>query len=583
VGACLADGLHYAHERGLVHLDVKPSNVLLAADGQPMLLDFHLAQPPLTPGAPAEAAWLGGTPAYMPPEQQAALAALRAGAPVPAAVDARADLYALGALLYEALGGELPFRPDSPPLHRCAAGVSVGLSDVVRKCLAPDPRDRYPDAAALAGDLRRVLNDRPLEGVRNRSLRERWRRWRRRRPHALALSVMGLLLGVALLAGGRQWQERAGQARRLLETGQARLRGGDASGAAGALENGLTLADGLPGSGGLADDLRATLNEARRQRAAAELHRLADRVRFLYPFDTLPGPALAELESSCRAAWDSRGPIRERLAADRAGALRLQADLLDLALLGVEMGLKRTGAAPAAEARRVLAEADAEFGPSPVLAHVRRVHARALGLESPAGEDPPARTAWEHYALGRACLSEDDLSRAARHLEEAVRLEPGGLAPHFYAGLCAYRRGRHDEAVAAFSVCIGAAPRMAAGYYNRALAHAARGNTDRAIDDCTQALALDPGLGGAYLNRGILHAGAGRAGEAEADLRRALEAGADPAAVHYNLALVQRARGDRAAALESVRAALRARPDYPPALTLLRALEAEHPARPPRG
>src|SRR5205814_4455868 len=85
LGACLADALQHAHERGLLHLDLKPSNVLLAADGQPMLLDFHLARGPLAAGAPAPSG-LGGTPGYMAPEHQAALAAVAGRHDVPAAV-----------------------------------------------------------------------------------------------------------------------------------------------------------------------------------------------------------------------------------------------------------------------------------------------------------------------------------------------------------------------------------------------------------------------------------------------------------------------------------------------------------------
>src|SRR5687768_10842491 len=115
VTACLADALQFAHERGLVHLDLKPSNVLLAADGQPMLLDFHLAREPVKPGGPLPESF-GGTPPYMPDEQQAALVSMRDGRPPDVAVDGRADVYALGAMLYEALGGQLQAAADLPPL-----------------------------------------------------------------------------------------------------------------------------------------------------------------------------------------------------------------------------------------------------------------------------------------------------------------------------------------------------------------------------------------------------------------------------------------------------------------------------------
>ena len=125
IGACLADGLQYAHERDLVHMDVKPSNVLLAGDGQPMLLDFHLARGPIARRARAPA-WMGGTPGFMSPEQRQALAAVREGRPVRHAVDGRADIYSLGMLLYVALGGPVPESCDVPlpPLHRCNPRVS---------------------------------------------------------------------------------------------------------------------------------------------------------------------------------------------------------------------------------------------------------------------------------------------------------------------------------------------------------------------------------------------------------------------------------------------------------------------------
>jgi serine/threonine protein kinase/Flp pilus assembly protein TadD len=574
IGACLAEALQYAHERGLVHLDLKPSNVLLAADGQPMLLDFHLARGPIHPEA-GEPPWLGGTAGYMSPEQQAALEAVQEGREVPRPVDGRSDVYSLGVVLYEALGGALPGAGGRLlPLHQRNAQVSIGLADVVGKCLAGDPGDRYSHMAALATDLRRHLAHRPLAGVRNRSLAERWRKWRRRRPYGVALAGMMLAViaaaGAVAIGAASHLSERLQQARTALNDGQTQMDGGEWEGAIRTLRHGLDVARDLLVERDLADKLERRLHLAERARAAAHrataagtLHQLADRARFLYGADHLSSADLRRLEPSCRAFWENRGRILERLRPDGVAALEPAArdDLLDLAILWADLPVRLASPAEVEEAHRkaltVLAEAEVLVGSSPVLDAERKIHG---ALTSPAERAPT--TAWEHYALGRSLLRSGDLERAAEEVERAVRLQPQGLWPNFYQGLCAYRQDRYADAVTAYSVCIGAAPEAAGCFYNRALAFDALGRAEQALRDYDQALRLDPTLAVAALNRGMLHYRAQRLGAALDDLERARELGADPAAVSFDLALVHLARGEQTAALNDLRQALRHDPHH---------------------
>jgi serine/threonine protein kinase/tetratricopeptide (TPR) repeat protein len=594
ITAGLAEGLHYAHERGVVHFDVKPSNVLLSADGQPMLLDFHLAHPPIRPdGPPPE--WLGGTISYMAQEQWNALSALREGRKLPAPVDSRADLFSLGAMLYEALGGKLPAQANvSPPLHRLNPDVSLGLSDVVRKCLAKDPRDRYPDGRSLATDLVRHLDNLPLRGVYNRSLFELWAKWRRRKPGGVARIALALAaLGMAGVGGYHllhRYDHQRDQVQTLLQTVRQHLSKGDASAAEQPLNEGLALAEELPNGQELTNEFRCALQTARQYQAVNELHSLTDRVRFLYPCRDLTGPAARDLADRCRSLWDKRTLVLDLLGAEATPAVRrrTETDLLDLAILTADLHAATTPPTELKKAReeslRILVEAETLFGPSPVLAHECARYARALGLEDPPGGASARQpeTTWEHYALGRSYLQANDLVHAAEHLEKAVTRQPHDLWPNFYMGQCAYLQHHYEEAVVAFSVCVGAAPEMAPCYFNRALARAALGHKEQAVRDYDQALRLDPALGAAYLNRAVLHSEAGRLAEAEADLHQALERGADPAAVHFNVALVLLASNDRPAALNSLREALQHDPNHAEARNLLELLTHPHPSVKPK-
>jgi serine/threonine protein kinase/photosystem II stability/assembly factor-like uncharacterized protein len=156
----LARAMHHAHQRGLVHRDLKPANVLLTADGAPKIADFGLAKYLDASGHTAIGAVLG-TASYMAPEQ-AQGQNNQVGPP--------ADIWALGAILYEMLTGRPPFRGDNlhstlaqvltaepPPPRQLSPEVPPSLQAICLRCLRKDPAHRYPSAAALADDLQRFL------------------------------------------------------------------------------------------------------------------------------------------------------------------------------------------------------------------------------------------------------------------------------------------------------------------------------------------------------------------------------------------------------------------------------------------
>lgn len=160
----LALGVHHAHQRGLIHRDLKPGNVLLDADGRPHVADFGLARSVDVTGTVSGG--IVGTPAYMAPEQ------VRAEKSLTVAV----DVHALGAILFELLTGRPPFGFDDVPLilkrvqeepapsiRGLRPDVPADLETICRKCLEKEPADRYRSAEALAENLTRFLNGDALE------------------------------------------------------------------------------------------------------------------------------------------------------------------------------------------------------------------------------------------------------------------------------------------------------------------------------------------------------------------------------------------------------------------------------------
>ena len=571
VVACLADGLQEAHAHGLVHMDVKPSNVLIAADGLPLLLDFHLARKPIKQGERVVDR-LGGTPGWMAPEQEAALKAVSLGQPVPEPVNGRADLYPLGLLLSEALGGPGAGSQGAKgkSWQRRNSLVSPGLADIVQKCLASKAADRYFDAATLADDLRRHLNDLPLRGVANRSYRERWRKWRRCRPFALARGTAWFFtlaaLVVAAASGYAFYHQRVRELETDLEDGRKLCLDHRFPEAVRILGRGSERASAFLAPRNLKESLVSQLQLAKLGQTAVELHYLADTFRYSNGIVPHGAGKVQNLVGKVPAIWAKRNLVLkpEGLTLDVDLVKGIRADLLELVMdwtaHQVWNAPTKTRDKALRDACQLLDQAEAACGPSPALKRERRAYAKALGGSGFSDEvDTPALTAWEHYDLGRSYFRSGLLLEAAAEFQRGLNLLPQDFWLNFYEGLCADELGRFENAIAAFRTCIALAPTTAVCYYNRARSADSLARTQQALADYSRALELDPTLAAAALNRGKLLLAAGRSDEAIADFHRVLLARPDAETLgltHYNLALALLAKGDRTSALASVQEAL---------------------------
>ncbi len=199
--AKVARTVHYAHEHGILHRDIKPGNILLDRKGEPHLTDFGLARLVESESTVTRTMEVLGTPSYMAPEQAAGNNA---------AIGSATDVYGLGAVLYQLLTGQPPFAGgttyetirllcDTEPRNPRILNPKINrdLSTICLKCLEKDPKRRYSSALALAEDLERWLKHEPI-AARRTGLLTRSGKWMRRNPTSalLAASLVALIAAV---------------------------------------------------------------------------------------------------------------------------------------------------------------------------------------------------------------------------------------------------------------------------------------------------------------------------------------------------------------------------------------------------
>ena len=201
--AKLARAVHYAHERGILHRDVKPGNILLDAKGEPHLTDFGLARLAETESTVTRTTDFLGTPSYMAPEQA------RGRDPASAGLTSATDIYGLGAVFYHLVTGHPPFAggttyetvrllletdPRQPRLLN--PKIDRDLNTICLKCLEKDPKRRYASALALAEDLECWLKHQPIQ-ARHTGVLARGRKWLQRNPTTAVLVACLVVLAAA--------------------------------------------------------------------------------------------------------------------------------------------------------------------------------------------------------------------------------------------------------------------------------------------------------------------------------------------------------------------------------------------------
>jgi tetratricopeptide (TPR) repeat protein/tRNA A-37 threonylcarbamoyl transferase component Bud32 len=559
----LARAIHAAHQKGIIHRDLKPSNVLVAADGTLKVTDFGLAKRLDGDSGQTRTGVVMGTPSYMAPEQ--ALGKTKEIGPA-------VDIYALGAVLYEALSGRPPFRgttiwetldqvrtQDPVPPGRLQPKVPRDLETICLKCLHKEPARRYATALDLARDLQCFLEGRPIQ-ARPVSAWGRAYRWARRRPAQAGLVAA---IGLAVLAGTTgavfyalyKDQQAAGFQRQIEwrdHIDALRLRGqqaedkGQLPDAKEFLDQAWAAIQSDPTA--VPDEVRGQIAEAR-DRVHRRLRAEADRQKLL--------AQRKELEQKVAGFRKHRDevlfraiPVRQEDAAVNAAHVRKEGPAALEALgLAVDAGPEQViaGLRPYGEAleRHELARlaagcfqvlvfwAEAEAAPvpggAPGMARPRWQRAlRLLNAAAAVAEECQLPISQELHVRRAACLAElGDQDGARRERQRAARQKQRTGLDQFLAARNAYDHHDFAGAEAACAKVLQQDSEHFLAQYLQALCLVKRRQWEAAKVALANCLRRQPGFLWARMLRAVAHGQLAEIAEAEADFAQALAQAAD--------------------------------------------------------